>query len=133
MLRHFLFILTLIFLMPSFSQTHNPQEFLRNITGAKNEGKLIYDHFCANCHAKKPLISIGAPVAGDSDAWKYRLKQGLPLLLKHVDEGFNAMPPRGGCFECTDDQLLLAIITMLPEDAQKTLLNELRDHKKYKE
>jgi len=43
------------------------------------------------------------------------------------------MPPRGGCFECTDDQLLLAIITMLPEDAQKTLLNELRDHKKYKE
>jgi len=39
----------------------------------------------------------------------------MPVLLEHTSEGFGAMPARGGCFECTDEQLELAILAMLPK------------------
>lgn len=79
------------------------------------------------------MISLGAPEIGNERAWGARLKQGMEVLFKHTDEGFNAMPPRGGCFECTDKQLILAIIAMVPKQAQKGLLNNLLDHKEYKQ
>jgi cytochrome c5 len=107
------------FLVPSFANSHHPEEFLNSIIDTKNEGEQIYNHFCVNCHAKKPLISLGAPRIGEKEDWSIRLKQNMKILFKHTDEGINAMPARGGCFECTDKQLLLAIIFMLPKQPQK--------------
>jgi cytochrome c5 len=102
-------------LLPSLhANTHHPQEFLQSIRGSKAEGEDIYQYFCSNCHDQKPLISLGAPKKGRQRDWVFRLKQGMPMLFKHTNEGLNAMPPRGGCFECTDEQLMLAIIAMLP-------------------
>lgn len=96
----------------SWSATHHPQDFLKKIAGSKTEGQQITEHYCATCHASKPIIQLGAPRIGQADDWKPRLKQGIKLLFKHTDEGINAMPPRGGCFECTDKQLMLAILYM---------------------
>ncbi|EHL32093.1 c-type cytochrome [Legionella drancourtii] len=101
------------------ADSHHPQEFLQSISGTKNEGEQVYAHFCVNCHATKPLIPVGAPRIGDEEDWKIRLKQGMDVLFKHTDEGLNAMPPRGGCFECTDKQLILAIKFMLPHATQE--------------
>lgn len=97
-----------------FSASHHPQDFLKKIAGSKDEGQQIVRHYCSNCHAVKPLISLGAPRVGVASDWEPRIKQGLDVLFKNTDEGLNAMPPRGGCFECTDEQLKLAIIAMLP-------------------
>lgn len=94
---------------------HKPQEFLSNIRGAPNEGELIIQHFCADCHASDPLIRLGAPRISHVSDWKSRVHQGFESLMKHVFEGFNAMPSRGGCFECSDEQLLLAVKAMLPK------------------
>lgn len=99
----------------TYSATHHPQAFLNRIAGTKNEGQQIVQHFCANCHAEKPIIALGAPRIGNEQEWQPRLKQGIDLLLKHTEEGLNAMPPRGGCFECSDQQLLLAIDALLPK------------------
>lgn len=101
------------------ANSHHPQEFLQSISGSKNEGEQIYQHFCVNCHAAKPLIPLGAPRIGEESDWKLRLKQGMDVLFKHTNEGLNAMPPRGGCFECTDKQLILSILFMLPKQAHK--------------
>lgn len=101
------------------AESHKPQKFLQSISGAKNEGELVYNHFCVNCHAQKPLIPMGAPRVGELKDWSMRLKQGMNTIFKHTDEGLNAMPARGGCFECTDKQLLLAIEFMLPADSKK--------------
>ena len=109
----------LIFHLPVYADSHHPQEFLQSITGAQNEGEQIYNHFCVNCHASKPLISLGAPRLGEESDWKIRLKQGMKKLFQHTDEGLNAMPPRGGCFECTDKQLMNAIQFMLPKQPKK--------------
>lgn len=127
----YLVILTLFF-PPVYADSHQPEKFLKSIAGTKNEGKQIYTHFCINCHAQKPLISLGAPRAGEEGDWKPRLQQGFDALFKHTDEGLNAMPPRGGCFECTDNQLMLSILEMVPNSSKKELLNKLRDHKKSK-
>lgn len=125
-------LILFVFTFPGYSDSHHPQEFLKSIIGTKDEGEKIYNHFCVNCHAQKPLISLGAPKIGNASEWDPRLKQGLDILFKHTDEGFNAMPTRGGCFECTDNQLILAIIFMVPEQGQKSLLKDLKDHKKNK-
>lgn len=100
----------------SLAANHHPQEFLKKITGSKTEGKQIVQHYCAMCHAENPMIQLGAPVSGQKNAWESRIKQGIDMLFKHTDEGFNAMPARGGCFECTDKQLMLAIMALLPQE-----------------
>jgi cytochrome c5 len=98
-----------------WAASHHPQDFLKRIAGAPDEGQQIVQHYCANCHAQKPIIPLGAPRIGQASDWKLRLKQGMDILFKHTDEGFHAMPARGGCFECSDTQLKLAISAMLPK------------------
>lgn len=100
----------------SWSASHHPQDFLKSIAGSKNEGSLIVEHYCAMCHAQKPMIQLGAPAIGDTVAWEPRIKIGIDRLLKNTNEGLNAMPARGGCFECSDEQLYIAILAMLPDD-----------------
>lgn len=131
-LHHKLLIIVLLgWLTTTFScaESHHPQVFLNTIKGSKNEGEQIVQHFCSNCHAVKPLIPLGAPRMQQKEEWEPRIKGGLKQLLEHTENGFNAMPPRGGCFECTDRQLILAIMAMLPDELAKVLLVE---HKVYK-
>jgi cytochrome c5 len=108
----------------AYSESHKPQEFLKSIQGSPNEAEQIYQHFCVNCHAPDPLIPLGAPRIQVTDDWKLRVKQGLEGLFKNTNEGLNTMPPRGGCFECTDKQLIISIIYLLPESYRKQLIKE---------
>jgi len=105
----------------SLAESHHPQEFLKSIQGTKDEGAQIVQHFCASCHAVQPMIELGAPKIAQENDWEFRVKKGLNVLLTHTQEGFNAMPARGGCFECSDKQLVLAILAMVPERWRRTL------------
>lgn len=57
---------------------------------------------CGICHATGVL---NAPKIGDKAAWAPRLKQGKAVLLEHAKNGFNQMPPKGTCADCTDEDL----------------------------
>lgn len=107
------------------AESHRPQDFLQAIKGTRDEGTQIVNHFCISCHALKPIISLGAPRINTETDWSPRIKQGLALLVEHTEEGFHAMPPRGGCFECSDEQLRLAIIAMLPK-SMKSIIEEIK-------
>ena len=61
----------------------------------------IYNQSCIACHSSG---AAGAPKTGDVAAWAPRLTQGSATLLKHAKEGLNAMPPKGMCMDCTDDE-----------------------------
>ena len=113
-----------------YADTHRPQDFLNKVKGTKDEGAQIYQHFCVNCHAQKPIIPLGAPRIGEQSDWGERLKQDIKILFQHTEEGINAMPPRGGCFECTDEQLALALVEMLPPKAKIWIYNDLKAYKK---
>lgn len=116
-------MMVLVFFNQSIAAVHHPQAFLDKIAGTKDEGAQLVLHYCANCHAERPIIPLGAPRIGLSADWEPRIKQGVRALLQHVYEGMNAMPARGGCFECTDEQLLLAVMAMLPPTNKDAFLN----------
>lgn len=127
MYRMLFIIIGLIGLItPVMASSHHPQAFLEQVVGKSDEGPQIVEHFCSTCHAPKPMLPLGAPRMGMASDWRVRLEQGLNLLFKHADEGLRAMPPRGGCFECTDKQLWLAIAALLPTDIdeQKQILED---------
>lgn len=58
-----------------------------------------YDQSCVSCHAQG---IAGAPKAFDPAAWKPLLAKGMGALLTSVNNGINAMPPKGMCYDCTE-------------------------------
>lgn len=76
--------------------------------GAARSGSDVYGKFCTACHSTGLLDS---PKTGDTAAWTARADAagGLDGLLKHAISGINAMPPKGTCGDCSDDELMDAI------------------------
>ena len=76
--------------------------------GAARSGDEVYGKFCTACHGSGLL---NAPKTGDSAAWSARADAsgGLDGLLKNAISGINAMPPKGTCADCSDDELKAAI------------------------
>ena len=69
-------------------------------------GEQVYTASCASCHA---IGVLGAPKMGSASDWAPRLKQGLDSLVKVAISGKGAMPPKGTCMDCSDDELKAAI------------------------
>ena len=65
-------------------------------------GEAVYNQFCVACHATGVG---GAPMLGAADAWAPRMAQGLDTLWDHTLNGINAMPAKGTCMSCSDDEL----------------------------
>lgn len=74
-------------------------------TGPRS-GESVYQASCFGCHGTG---AAGAPKKGDAAAWGPRIAQGKATLLKHALSGLNAMPPKGLCMDCSDDELKAAI------------------------
>ncbi|MCL4119266.1 UNVERIFIED_CONTAM: hypothetical protein GTU68_060417 [Idotea baltica] len=77
---------------------------------ARSADEIIGAH-CGACHTTGVL---GAPKIGDSAEWKKRVKEqgGLDKLLARAISGFNAMPPKGTCSDCTKDEIKSVITKM---------------------
>jgi cytochrome c5 len=65
-------------------------------------GEAVYNQFCFACHASGVG---GAPVLGDVAGWAPRMEQGMDTLWDHTLNGINAMPAKGTCMNCSDDEL----------------------------
>jgi len=78
--------------------------------GAKTPDEVIAKH-CNACHGTGLL---SAPKIGDAADWGKRAKEqgGLDGLLAKAITGINAMPPKGTCADCSDDELKGAIEKM---------------------
>ncbi|HCH1567581.1 cytochrome C [Vibrio parahaemolyticus] len=74
------------------------------------DGAKVYGTFCIACHASGVN---GAPKSGNADDWAPRIAQGKDVLVKHALEGFNAMPAKGTCMDCSDDEIIAAIDHMI--------------------
>ena len=71
----------------------------------------IVNKYCSACHTAGIL---GAPKIGETAAWKERADKegGIDGLLATAIKGLNAMPPKGTCADCSDEELLGAIQKM---------------------
>lgn len=83
---------------------------LSSLAGAARSGEQIFNTYCVACHMSGVA---GAPKFGDQADWQPRIDKGIDTLLKDAISGIKAMPPRGLCFDCSDDELKLAIEYMI--------------------
>ncbi len=76
------------------------------VAGEPRTGEEVYNTACTACHGAGIL---GAHKKGDKAAWDDRLAKGMDATLKNALNGINAMPPKGNCATCSDDEILNAI------------------------
>lgn len=69
-------------------------------------GEEIYNTKCSLCHATGVA---GAPLSGNRAAWEPRIATGYENLVQSVLNGKNAMPPRAGFTDLTDDEIRRAV------------------------
>jgi cytochrome c5 len=79
---------------------------------APRSGDEVYNSACVACHASGVA---GAPKLGDPGAWGARASKGVDALLSSVINGLNAMPPKGTCATCSNEELQAAIEHMLSQ------------------
>jgi cytochrome c5 len=73
----------------------------------------LFANNCIQCHA---FEGSGAPNIGDAKAWEQRRAKGEEVLLRHVIEGFQGMPPLGYCSACNeqDFRAMVKVMAELP-------------------
>ena len=69
-------------------------------------GQEVYDRFCFACHATG---IAEAPLLQNAEQWALRLEKGMDELLRTSTTGLGAMPPKGTCMTCSDDEMVDAI------------------------
>ena len=80
--------------------------------GAARSGEDVYNAACMACHSAG---IAGAPKVGEQVAWASRIAKGMDALY---DSGINGvagtgMIARGGCVDCSDDEIRLAVDFMV--------------------
>lgn len=84
------------------AQSEAPQE---------HPGKEIYRKYCLACHQGGVA---GSPTFGDKEAWEPLLEKGREALIQSVIDGIPpAMPIKGLCMSCSDEELADAVDYML--------------------
>jgi len=76
---------------------------------AARSGEEVYNTKCAACHGTG---AAGAPKFGTSD-WAERETKGMDTLLANAINGIAAMPPRGLCMDCSDEEIDAAVKYMV--------------------
>lgn len=84
-----------------------------NVATKTEPGEETYQQYCIVCHRDG---LAGAPKFRNEQDWKPRLAgKTLDDLLASSIKGLNAMPAKGTCIKCSDDDLRAAISYMLPK------------------
>ncbi|EKF73706.1 cytochrome c5 [Alcanivorax hongdengensis A-11-3] len=77
---------------------------------APRSGEQVFNSACTPCHTAGVA---GAPKVGNEQDWAPRIAKGEDTLLKHAVNGFNAMPPKGMCGDCSEQEIQNAIEYMI--------------------
>ncbi len=96
---------------PAATSAANDGDAAAVVASAGRSGDDVYNKYCTVCHS---IGLMEAPKTGDTAVWQERANAqgGLDGLLKFAVSGIRAMPPKGTCSDCTDDELMAAIKVM---------------------
>ena len=87
-------------------------EAVSEVSDGGATGQKIYKQSCQACHANGVA---NAPKPGDKAAWAPRIATGVDAMLAVAKKGKGAMPPKGTCMGCSDDELKAAIEYMVSQ------------------
>ncbi|MFT4671974.1 MAG: cytochrome c5 [Pseudohongiellaceae bacterium] len=68
-----------------------------------------YQQSCFACHGTG---AAGAPKLDDDAAWESIMAKGMDAVMVNVMNGINVMPPKGLCFDCSEDELTAIVAYM---------------------
>jgi cytochrome c5 len=57
--------------------------------------------------------AAGAPILGDVAAWSTRITKGAETLYKNAINGIGVMPAKGGCMNCSDNEVKAVVDFMM--------------------
>ena len=77
---------------------------------AGRTGEAVYNLGCAACHTAG---LAGAPMLANQAQWEGRLEKGLETLTNNAYNGYNAMPAKGLCMDCTREEIEQSVQYML--------------------
>jgi cytochrome c5 len=81
------------------------------VAGAAKSGEEIYNTNCMACHTTG---AAGAPKFDDKAEWSARLAaRSVETIYEHAIKGYNAMPAKGLCMSCSDDDIKATVDYML--------------------
>ena len=82
------------------------------VPAAGVDGEAVYSRACFACHMSG---AANSPKFGDKAAWAPRIAKGMDALYLSAVNGVagTAMPPRGTCAACSDDELKAAVDFMV--------------------
>ncbi len=75
-------------------------------------GRRVYGYICASCHDR---VGNDAPQLDDAAYWGPRLRLSPEDLYRAVNEGRGAMPARGLCENCSDNEIARAVDALLSQ------------------
>lgn len=102
--------------MGSVSASEQSALQLAQASGDDFSPSRTYTQSCAACHNSG---AAGAPRFGNSEDWSARMEKGFDTLVQNTIDGYNnIMPPKGMCFDCTDEQLAEVVQYILDESVQ---------------
>ena len=78
------------------------------------DGESVYKKACISCHMTG---AANAPKVGDADAWAPRIAKGMDAMVLAAINGVpnTAMPAKGTCLSCTEEELQAAIEFMIQQ------------------
>lgn len=74
----------------------------------------IYQGKCFACHGTG---AAGAPKVGTAGDWEQRVANGVDALYANALQGVGAMPPKGMCMDCSDDDIK-AVVDYMVENSK---------------
>ncbi|MCG8613411.1 MAG: TonB family protein, partial [Pseudomonadales bacterium] len=77
---------------------------------SERAGEQVYEMSCVVCHG---IGAAGAPVTGNVEQWAPRIEKGIDTLVANAINGVNAMPPRGVCLDCSDEEIRAVVEFMI--------------------
>jgi cytochrome c5 len=81
---------------------------------AARTGKQVYESVCIACHGTR---AAGTPKFDDKVWGELEKKEDDKEMVKDAIKGEKAMPPKGGCTECSDKEIRATVQYMI--DAAK--------------
>ena len=102
--------MTALVAMASISDETQNTQLAQLTAGFDAEAK-----YMASCFACHSTGAAGAPKvgAGTASEWEPRLEKGMDAVMANVINGDNTMPPKGLCFDCTDEDLRAIVDYMI--------------------
>jgi cytochrome c5 len=78
--------------------------------GSDRGAEEVYNAACMACHMTG---AAGAPILGDVAAWSTRITKGAETLYENAINGIGVMPAKGGCMNCSDNEVKAVVDFMM--------------------